>query len=182
MARLPNNSRRDAESAAREPFGLDDIDRGILEVLQSDCKTSLAQIGERVGLSAPSVIERIRKLEEGGVIAGYHAVLDGRRIGLDVTAFIGVTLNYPKRMGSFERAVEALGEVLECHHVTGDHSLLLKVKTKNTATLELLLGRLRAIEGVDRTHTMIVLSTHSERVTVPVPGAALPSGKGGGRK
>jgi Lrp/AsnC family leucine-responsive transcriptional regulator len=145
---------------------LDDIDSQILRLLQDDCKISLARIGQAVGLSAPSVVERIRKLEHGGVIRGYHAVVDARRVGLDVTAFIGVCIGHPRLIGEFEREVEGLPDVLECHHVTGAYTVLVKVKTRNTATLEKLLSRIRSLDGVQRTETMVVLSTHTERVQV----------------
>src|SRR5262249_15064980 len=114
----------------------DDTDRRILAMLQDDCRTPLARLGEQVGLSAPAVLERIKKLEAAGVVSGYHAVLDGRRLGLDVTAFIGVITSEPDSIAHFERAVVALEDVLECHHVTGEYTFLLKVKTANTSTLE----------------------------------------------
>ena len=100
---------------------LDDTDRRILAMLQEDCRTSLARIGEHVGLTAPAVLERIKKLEDGGVITGYHAMLDARRLGLDVTAFIGVIDRATRHASaSFERQLDALDDVLECHHVTGE--------------------------------------------------------------
>ena len=141
----------------------DDTDLRILGLLQEDCRTPLARLGEQVGLSAPAVLERIKKLEAAGVITGYHAVLDGRRIGLDVTAFIGVITSEPDSIAHFEREVGAIDDVLECHHVTGEYTFLLKVKTENTSTLERLISQIRAIEGVARTETTVVLSTHSER-------------------
>jgi Lrp/AsnC family transcriptional regulator, leucine-responsive regulatory protein len=148
---------------------LDPLDVKILGLLQSDCKQSLAAIGEAVGLSAPSVLERVRKLEKNGVIRGYHAVLDGRKVGLDVTAFVGVTFNFPRDIANFERELREIREVLEVHHVTGGPTMLVKVKCKNTAALESVLGRLRMIEGVQRTETMVVLSTTTERIEIPLP-------------
>jgi Lrp/AsnC family leucine-responsive transcriptional regulator len=158
---------------------LDDTDLRILALLQEDCRTPLARIGESVGLSAPAVLERIKKLEAAGVIRGYHAQLDGRRLGLDITAFIGVSINHPGMIGDFERQVVTLDDVLECHHVTGQHTLLLKVKTANTSSLEKLISQIRSIDGVARTETMVVLSTHTERVQLGLrpPEAASPSGK-----
>ena len=143
---------------------LDDIDLRILGLLQEDCRTSLVRIGEQVGLSAPAVLERIKKLEAAGIVTGYRAILDARRLGLDITAFIGVLITHPSRIGDFERQVAALSDVLECHHVTGEHTLLLKVKTANTSSLERLISQIRSLDGVTRTETMIVLSTHTERV------------------
>jgi Lrp/AsnC family leucine-responsive transcriptional regulator len=161
--------------------GPDEIDRRILRLLQDDCKTSLAKIGEAVGLSAPSVIERIRKLEQAGVISGYHAVLDARRLGLDVTAFIGVSIGHPRMIPTFEGCIDGFEDVLECHHVTGEHSLLLKVKTRNTATLERLISEIRSIEGVERTETIVVLSTHTERVQLALEETDAPVSKRGRR-
>ncbi|HVN84500.1 MAG TPA: Lrp/AsnC family transcriptional regulator [Candidatus Binatia bacterium] len=148
---------------------LDATDLHILSILQDDCKQPLAKVGDQVGLSPPSVIERIKKLEEAGVILDYRAILDARKIGKDVTAFIGVEISHPKLISAFEIAVSAVDELLECHHVTGQHTLLLKVKTSNTATLEDLIRQIRSIEGVTRTETMVVLSTHTERTQISLP-------------
>ena len=147
---------------------LDDIDRGILSTLQDNCRTSLARIGEQVGLSAPSVVERVKKLEDGGVIRGYHADVDAKLLGFDITAFIGVGIDHPRLLTAFETEIRDVDGVLECHHVTGSYSLLLKVKTENTSSLERMISRLRSIEGVDRTETMVVLSTHIEGSKIPL--------------
>jgi Lrp/AsnC family leucine-responsive transcriptional regulator len=162
----------------------DDIDRHILALLQENCKLPLAKIGEKVGLSAPSVIERIKKLEDAQVIEAYRAVLSARRLGKDVTAFIGVTIKHPKLIGEFEKEIMQIEDALECHHVTGQHTLLLKVKTDNTSSLEELISKIRSIEGVDRTETMVVLSTHTERTQIalrydatPVPKRARRNGE-----
>jgi Lrp/AsnC family leucine-responsive transcriptional regulator len=150
----------------RDEPELDPTDVSILELLQENCKQPLAAIGEKVGLSAPAVVERIHKLEEAGVIRSYAAILDARRVGKDVTAFIGVSTSRADAIRAVEVAVAGLHEVLECHHVTGAHTLMLKVKTRNTETLERLIERVRSIEGVARTETMVVLSTHSERTRI----------------
>ena len=142
---------------------LDPIDHRILESLQESCKRPLAAIGEEVGLTASSVMERIHKLEAAGVIRGYAALLDARRLGLDVAAFIGVAISHPRAALAFEREIERTPDVLECHHVTGEYTLLVKVKTENTSTLERLIDRIRSFDGVARTETMVVLSTHTER-------------------
>src|SRR5512134_3215304 len=115
---------------------LDATDLAILDALQQNCKQSLADIGKQVGLSAPSVVERIKKLEESGVIRGYAALLDARMLGKDVTAFIGVSISHPSAFEPFEKEIERSLDVLECHHVTGQHTLMLKVRTESTETLE----------------------------------------------
>lgn len=145
---------------------LDPIDRRILELLQENCKRPLNAIGEQVGLTASSVMERIHKLEDAGVIRGYAALLDARAVGKDVTAFIGVVIAHPRAADAFERAIEREPDVLECHHVTGSYTLMLKVKTEGTSSLEGLIDGIREQEGVTRTETMVVLSTHTERVSI----------------
>jgi Lrp/AsnC family leucine-responsive transcriptional regulator len=160
-----------------EPIELDDIDLGILSILQDNCRVSLAKIGEQVGLSPPSVIERVKKLEDNDVIRGYHALLDARRLGMDITAFIGVSIGHPKGIAYFEKQLPNLHDVLECHHVTGGYTLLLKAKTRDTQSLENLIRTLRSIEGVERTETSVVLSTKVERNGIA--SAALENGGSG---
>ncbi|MEZ4288313.1 MAG: Lrp/AsnC family transcriptional regulator [Polyangiales bacterium] len=148
---------------------MDLLDREIIIELQADAKSSLKEIGERIGLSAPSVMERVRKLEQSGVITGYHASVDAKKAGLDICAFIGVLVGDSQRITDFEVWLDGVPQVLECHHVTGGHTLLLKVKTQNTAALEALIRRIRASAGVTSTETMLVLSTQTERVQLALP-------------
>lgn len=159
-------------SAMALPSFMDAVDRALLDLLQEEGKSSLAKLGETVGLGAPAVLERLRKLESAGIITGYSATLDGKRLGLDITAFVGVSINYPKDISAFLAKVTTRPEVLECHHVTGSHTLLLKVKTENTASLERVISALREVEGVTRTETMIVLSTAAETSKLPLPPVA----------
>lgn len=147
---------------------LDAIDLQILDILQDQGRIPLVKLGEQVGLSSPSVIDRVKKLEDSGIITGYHASVDARRLGKDVTAFIGVSISHPKAIAMFEHTVALLDDVLECHHVTGEHTLLLKIKTNNTSSLERLISTIRSIEGVSRTETMVVLSTDTERTNISV--------------
>ena len=144
----------------------DATDRAILELLQENCKQPLSAIGEKVGLKAPSVVERIHKLEEAGVITAYVAQLDARRLGNDVIVFIGVDTDHPRTIGQLEREIAAIDDILECHHVTGVHTLMLKAKTRNTESLERLIDRIRSLEGVANTETSVVLSTHAERTRI----------------
>lgn len=155
---------------------LDDVDLRIVAILQDDCRTPLARIGEAVSLSAPAVLERVKKLEAARVITGYHARLDPRLLGLDVTAFIGVSTSRPDNIDEIEQQIGQLDEVLECHHVTGEHTLLLKVKTANTSTLERLIKTIRALDGVTRTETVVVLSTHTERSQIELYPTVPPAG------
>ena len=120
------------------------------------------------------MLERIKKLEAAGVITGYHAALDARRLGLDVTAFIGVITSQPDKIGGLESRLVALDGVLECHHVTGEYTLLLKVKTANTSSLETLITQIRSLDGVTRTETTVVLSTHAEGIRLALHPEELP--------
>jgi Lrp/AsnC family transcriptional regulator, leucine-responsive regulatory protein len=141
---------------------LDNIDLKILSILQSNGRTRLADIAVEVELSAPAVMERVKKLEVGKVIKGYQAVVDGKKVGKDITAFIGVSIGNQRDMDRFAKQMLQHRDVLECHHVTGDESFILKVKSANTASLEKLLGEIRSVEGVTRTVTKVVLSTAKE--------------------
>jgi Lrp/AsnC family leucine-responsive transcriptional regulator len=141
---------------------IDKIDLKILSILQNSGRSRLADIAEEVELSAPAVMERVKKLEVGGIIKGYQAVVDGKKVGKDITAFIGVSIGNQRDMDKFARQMLQHHDVLECHHVTGDESFILKVKSANTGSLEKLLGEIRSVEGVTRTVTKVVLSTAKE--------------------
>jgi Lrp/AsnC family leucine-responsive transcriptional regulator len=107
-------------------------------------------------------MERVKKLEGGGIIKGYQAVVDGKKVGKDITAFIGVSIGNQRDMDRFAAQMLQRPDVLECHHVTGDESFILKAKSANTRSLERLLGEIRSVEGVTRTVTKVVLSSAKE--------------------
>ena len=141
---------------------LDPIDLKILYILQNNGRSRLADIAEEVDLSAPAVMERVKKLEATGVIKGYQAIVDGKKVGKDITAFIGVSIGNQRDIDRFAAQMMRYHDVLECHHVTGDETFILKVKSANTSSLEKLLGEIRSVEGVTRTLTKVVLSTAKE--------------------
>jgi Lrp/AsnC family leucine-responsive transcriptional regulator len=140
----------------------DPIDLKILYILQNNGRSRLADIAEEVDLSAPAVMERVKKLEATGVIKGYQAIVDGKKVGKDITAFIGVSIGNQRDIDRFAAQMMRYHDVLECHHVTGDETFILKVKSANTSSLEKLLGEIRSVEGVTRTLTKVVLSTAKE--------------------
>lgn len=147
---------------------MDALDEKIIEFLQVDARTTQAEIAKKVGVSQPTIADRIRKLEEHKIITAYTARVDPRKLGKDITAFIGVGIEHPKYFEAFARKVLALDEVLECHRVAGEDSYLLKVRTENTRTLDrLLVENLRLIPGVTRTQSTIVLSSIKEETRVP---------------
>ncbi len=127
------------------------------------------EIASAVGLSQPSVADRIRKLDEGGAVLGYVARLDPRSVGNDIRAFIGVRISHPRHHDAFTRRIQQIAEVQECHRVAGLDSYLLKVVSRNTAALDHLISNLlRRIPGVTRTTTTIVLATVKETTAVPL--------------
>jgi Lrp/AsnC family leucine-responsive transcriptional regulator len=146
---------------------IDRIDREILGVLQGDAKTAQAVIARRVGLSPAAVNERIHKLEHAGVIRRYVALLDDRKSGNDITAFIEVFIEHPRHEAEFVKLMQELVEVQECHYVTGDFSCLLKIKVPDRAALrELVLDKINALDGIRQTKTVIVLQTAKEETRV----------------
>jgi Lrp/AsnC family leucine-responsive transcriptional regulator len=141
---------------------LDQIDLKILSILQNNGRCHLAEIAKEVDLSSPAVMERVKKLETSGIIKGYQAVLDPKKVGKDVTAFVGVSVAHQKYIDGFAAFMMNQRDVLECHHVTGEESFILKVKTTNTESLEKILGEIRSLEGVTGTVTKVVLSSVKE--------------------
>jgi Lrp/AsnC family transcriptional regulator, leucine-responsive regulatory protein len=141
----------------------DPIDYKLLELLQRNARMTQLEMASAVGLSQPAVAERMRKLEQGGVILGYSARVNSRKLGKDISAFIGVSIEHPRFNAGFAKKILALPDVLECHRVTGSDSYLLKVVTENTESLDRLISDLlRVIPGVTRTLTSIVTSSIKE--------------------
>jgi len=136
---------------------LDERDEAILAALQADGRATYADVGARVGLSASSVHDRVRKLEAAGVITGYRAVVDPQAVGLMVTALIAVTPLDPQQPDDLPDRLADFLEVEDCLSVAGEANYLLKVRTRNTADLEDLIRRLREKAGV-ATRTTIALS------------------------
>lgn len=147
---------------------IDEIDAKILEILQKKGRTRRNDLAEAVGLSLPSVSDRLRKLEENGFITGYHATVDPKKLGRDITAFIFVTVDSSKHYAQFLEHAHAADEILECHAITGEGSHLLKVRTTNTISLEKLLAKIQAWAGVVSTRTDLVLSSSKESLRIKV--------------
>lgn len=153
---IDGNSRRFAVDPLKQ---LDALDWAILRELQTDGRIAFAELGRRVGLGPSSVAERVRGLEDAGVIRGYRAELDAERIGLPITAFVRVR-SHPGSADAFQRLVEDLPEVVECHHVTGEDCYLVKVVGRSIRHLEETTTQL-ASHG--QTTTAVVFSTVVER-------------------
>jgi Lrp/AsnC family leucine-responsive transcriptional regulator len=147
---------------------LDDTDIKILLHLQKDGRAQRNRIAEMVGLSVPSVSERMRKLEERKLIEGYHAVLNARRFHFDITAFIFVEVDGSSYYENFVHQASNDPEILECHSITGEGSHVLKIRTTDTAAFEQLLSRIQSWDGVKKTRSNLVLSSFKETRELPV--------------
>jgi Lrp/AsnC family transcriptional regulator, leucine-responsive regulatory protein len=141
---------------------VDAVDRRIIAALREHGRATYAELGRQVGLSASAVHERVGKLETGGVITGYHAIVDPSTVGLGVTSLIGIYSTDTADDDDVADALAVLAEVESCYRVAGDESFIVKVRVATVDDLERTLGRLRRIAGVARTRTTLVLSTRFE--------------------
>ncbi len=137
---------------------MDKIDRKLLKLLQENARYTLKQLSERVYLSSPAVAARIEKLEEEGIISGYHADVSLERLGYHITAFINLEME-PKHKSSFLPFIQSIPNVIECNIVSGNYSMIMKVGFPNTGDLEAFIGKL---QKYGNTETQIIFS-------VPVP-------------
>jgi Lrp/AsnC family leucine-responsive transcriptional regulator len=137
--------------------GLDQIDWKILDELQRDARLSFTQLGHRVGLSTPAVKQRVVRLEEAGIITGYHAAVNPRLAGYAVAAFVRITVAGDERTAKrLVAAAAEMAEVVECHRCTGDHAFILKVEAVSVGHLEKLIDRLTPF---GMTSTSLILSS-----------------------
>jgi Lrp/AsnC family leucine-responsive transcriptional regulator len=151
---------------------LDDCDRRILTLLQRNARISNAEIARQVGLAASAVFQRVRKLEEQGVISGYHALVDPHALGESLMAFVMVRTSEGARAEATARELSEIDEVAEVHRVVGDDCFFLKVRVADTDALgKLLDAKIQRLPTVASTRTTIVLSTSKDRHQKAIPGA-----------
>jgi Lrp/AsnC family transcriptional regulator, leucine-responsive regulatory protein len=148
---------------------MDEIDRQILDMLQRDGKISQARIAESVGLTTPSVNERIKKLETRGFIRRFTALLDPRQVGMAAVAHVDVQLEHPSYERAFLDEIEGLLAVQECYSISGDYGYRLKVRARDLEHLEALLReRIQTIRGIARTRVDLSLSIKKDSTLLPV--------------
>ncbi|KWW98161.1 Lrp/AsnC family transcriptional regulator [Carbonactinospora thermoautotrophica] len=155
---------------------MDAVDRQLIQALQANARASYAELGRLVGLSGPSVTDRINRLEQAGVITGYHAQVNPLALGLGVTALIGILVSDSADHEDVARRLSDIQEIEDCWFIAGDDSFMIKVRVPDVDALEKLIGRLSRIKGIARTRTTIVLSTKWEARSVGLP--EIPDEKG----
>lgn len=139
---------------------MDLIDYRLLICLKENSRENATNIGAKINLSTSAVIERIKKLENSGVIEGYTTIINRSALGRDIMAFIYVSLEHPKNNQNFINLINKNNSIAECHYIAGDFDFILKVITEKGSTLEEILNYIKAIKGVSLTRTSVVLSTN----------------------
>ncbi|MBL4657328.1 MAG: Lrp/AsnC ligand binding domain-containing protein [Flavobacteriales bacterium] len=143
---------------------IDNVDREIISILIDDAKTPYTEIAKRIYVSAGTVHVRMRKLEHMGIVKGSTLVIDTARMGYDLTAYLGVYLSKGNIYDSVIKELEAIPQVIEAHYTTGVYSIFIKVLCRNTGELrDVLNDRIQAIEGIQRTETILSLEESIKR-------------------
>lgn len=150
---------------------MDAVDRTLLDALRTNGRATYAELARLVGLSGPTVTDRINRLEQSGVITGYRAVVSPVAVNLGVTALIGVLLSDAADLDDVGRRLKDVPEIEDCWFVAGEESYLLKVRAADPFGLEKIIGRLNRIRGVARTRTTVALSTKWEGRQFPLTDA-----------
>jgi Lrp/AsnC family transcriptional regulator, leucine-responsive regulatory protein len=148
---------------------MDAVDRQLLDALRTNARASWAELGRRIGLSGPSVQERVRRLEERAVITGYRAVVAPAAVGLGVSALVGLIQGDDVESEDVAAQLRDVSEVEDCWYVAGEENFVVKVRASDVAALEVVVAKLRRLPGVSRTRTTVVLSTRWEGRDVPLP-------------
>ncbi len=146
-------------------INLDHLDILVLKSLVTDARVTWAELAKRLGLSAPAIAERVRKLEENGVIQGHYTHINPEAIGQHLLAFISLALHNPAERKALEKVMLKHPSILECHHTTGSDDYFLKARVANPSALEeLISNELKRVAPSIRTHTTIALSSLKETV------------------
>ena len=151
------------KSTTNSSYNLDKVDKEIIYMLMDNAKTSLAHISKNVGISTTAVHQRIKKLEQAGVIENSISFLNPRKIGYKVVSYIGVFLDQPSHYHDAIKALKEVNEVVEAHYTTGNYTIFLKVLCKDNDHLMEILNKLQKLKGVTRTETFISLEQSINR-------------------
>ena len=145
---------------------LDNIDIEILKILQKDGRSSASDIAKFLNLSVPAISERIKKLTEKGIIERFSAILNHKKAGLDLTAYVFIVSEHSDHYDKFVDNANKCEAIMECHSITGSGSHILKVRVKNSQALEDLLYDVQNWPGVSRTQSNLVLSSYKEETSI----------------
>lgn len=149
---------------------LDNTDVKILNFLKENARINSSQIAEKINMSVSAVIERIKKMEKAGLIRQYTVVVDDAKMGKDLAAYISISLEHPKYIDGFVESAQQTDEILECHYITGGFDFLLKVLASSTEDLSNTLNKIKGIQGVSLTNTLVVLHTMKRELScIPKP-------------
>ena len=144
----------------------DNIDIEILKILQKDGRSSASDIAKSLDLSVPAISERIKKLTDKGIIERFSAILNHKKAGLDLTAYVFIVSEHSDHYDKFVDNANKCEAVMECHSITGSGSHILKVRVKNSQALEDLLYDIQNWPGVSRTQSNLVLSSYKEETSI----------------
>ena len=158
-----------ADLIENDVIKLDQVDRDILSILQKEGRASASYIADKIGMSIPAVTDRIKKLQETGVIMGFTSLLDHRKVGLDVSAFITVISESSSHYSDVVRQSNKTSEIVQCFTTTGNGSHVLLAITKNSTSLEKLLRIIQGWPGVMRTETQMILSSYKNINVLQIP-------------
>jgi len=145
----------------------DFTDKKILAALLSKGRSTFAELAAQVGLTAPTVHDRVKKLERSGIIEGYTAIINPASLGYDITAIVSVTTDAALPSQEYESRLSAISEIQQCYSVAGDETYVVLVLTRTPKTLERVLQRVKAIPGTKSTRASVVLSVPISRHTLP---------------
>ncbi|NTV90763.1 MAG: Lrp/AsnC family transcriptional regulator [Clostridiales bacterium] len=145
---------------------MDSSDVEILKLLQKNARITVSEISSKINISISAVSERVKKLEASGIIQQYTAITSARLLKKNLTAIMFVSLERPKYTERFVEFVNGEDEILECHYLAGDYDYALKILTEGTDTLEKLLNRIKSVQGIQKTKTIVTLSTIKNNYSV----------------
>lgn len=151
---------------------LDSSDRKILEALQKEGRTTNADLARQVGLSPPSMLQRVRRLEQKGFITGYQAELDPEKLGYSIVVFamVSLSLHQEQPIENFLEAIGPVPEVIDCYHVSGDYDFLLKIVAKDMHDYERVLrDHLSRVRAIGKIHSCFVLRANKKNAELPIP-------------
>ena len=145
---------------------MDNIDVKIIKMLQKNARVTASEIANKISLSVPAVSDRLKKLESSGIIQQYTAIINPRLLKKTLTAVMFISLETPEFTDEFVDFIRRQNEILSCHYLAGDFDYLLNIVTEDTFSLEALLNKIKSVPGVQKTRTIVALSTIKDKYSI----------------